>query len=68
MRDRQVVKKEVYMVDFKNYTADQMSAALDVLEQVGRADEPLLECVKLSVGLMKELSNRIDDMEVERHG
>lgn len=56
------------MVDFKKYTADQMYATLDVLEQVERADEPLLECVKLSVELMKELYNRINDMEVESLG
>lgn len=56
------------MVEFKNYTAQQLEAALDVIEQIEKADSPLLECVKLSAGILKELIRRLDDMEVTRLG
>lgn len=58
-----VVKKEVYMIDFKNYTTQQLEAALDVIDQITRAGNQLLECVKLSAGVLQELVRRLDDME-----
>lgn len=51
------------MVDFKNYTTQQLEAALDVIEQITKADSQLLECVKLSAGILQELVRRLDDME-----
>lgn len=56
------------MVDFKNYTAQQLEAALDVIEQIEKAGSPLLECVKLSAGILKELVRRLDDMEAQSNG
>lgn len=56
------------MIEFSNYTTPQMEAALDVLEQITKADCPLLECVKLSAGILWELSRRLDDMEEEVQG
>ena len=60
---RYVVKKEVNMVEFKNYTVQQLEAALDVIEHIEKAGSPLLECIRLSAGILKELDRRLDDME-----
>ena len=51
------------MVEFKNYTTQQLEAALDVIDQITRADSQLLECVMLSAGILQELIRRLDDME-----
>ena len=51
------------MVEFKNYTTQQLEAALDVIDQITRADSQLLECVKLSAGILQEILKRLDDME-----
>ena len=51
------------MVDFKNYTTQQLEAALDVIEQITKADNQLLECVGMSAGILQELIRRLDDME-----
>ena len=51
------------MVEFKNYTTQQLEAGLDVIDQITKADSPLLECVKLSKGILQELIRRLDDME-----
>lgn len=56
------------MVDFKNYTAQQLEATLDVIDQIEKADSPLLECIKLYAGILKELVRRLDDMEGHCHG
>ena len=56
------------MVDFKNYTTQQLEAALDVIEQITKADNQLLECVGLSTGILQELIRRLDDMEVRDRG
>ena len=58
-----VVKKEVCMIEFSNYTTQQLEAALDVIEQITKADSQLRECVKLSAGILQELVRRLDDME-----
>lgn len=51
------------MIDFTIYTTQQLEAALDVIEQITKADSQLLECVKLSAGILQELVRRLDDME-----
>ena len=56
------------MVEFKNYTAQQLEAALDVIEQIEKADDPIMECVRLSAGILKELVRRLDDMEAQSNG
>ena len=56
------------MVDFKNYTAQQLEAAIDVIEQIEKANSPLQECVRLSAGILKELVKRLDDMEAQSNG
>lgn len=38
-------------------------ASLDVIDQIEKADSPILECVKLSAAVLKELVRRLDDME-----
>ena len=51
------------MVDFKNYTTQQLEAAPDVIDQITKADSQLLECVGMSAGILQELVRRLDDME-----
>ena len=51
------------MVDFQNFTTQQLEAALDVIEQITKADNQLLECVGMSAGIQQELVKRLDDME-----
>ena len=51
------------MVEYTNYTTQQLEAALDVIEQITKADNQLLECVRMSAGILQELVRRLDDME-----
>ena len=54
------------MIDFKNYTTQQLEAAHDVIEQIIKADNQLLESVKLAAGILQEVVKRLDDMEEVR--
>ena len=51
------------MVEYTNYTTQQLEAALDVIEQITKADNQLLECVRMSAGILQEILKRLDDME-----
>lgn len=58
-------------MNINNYTVDQLSAALDILEHIGKSEHPHIECAKLSMDILDILDivvERLSKVEVLYNG
>lgn len=55
-------------MNIENYTVDQLSAALDILEHIGKSKNPHVECAKISMDILDVVVERLSKMEVLYNG
>lgn len=51
-------------MNIENYTVDQLSAVLDILEHIGKSEHPHIECAKISMDILDVVVERLSKAEV----